>query len=231
MIALPSQMDPARIATLTAVLSFGFATGCHHSIHPSDPETPPMDPQSEMVASADTASATAPSLASLYADIYYDTATGTVRVRYRVRNASTTRGLAVFDRGVYGDWSGVAYAPGPVGTATLQLDGADAVLLHAPPAPSSPDDLRATPLAIEVAPGGELESMYLHRIDRTADDRNANIRRLRWCVAVAPLEPDHFRNPQRSSNGTIWMASAEAVRAQTRLCSDWYTIERADKTE
>mgnify|MGYP001161991245 CR=1 FL=1 len=224
MIARPAQMDPARIATLTAVLSFGFATGCHHTLNPSDLETSPMDPQSETVASADTA--TAPSPASLYADIYYDTATGTVRVRYRVRNASATRGLAVFDRGVYGDWSGVAYAPGPVGTATLQLDGTDAVLLHAPTAPDNPDDLRATPLAIEVAPGGELESMYLHRIDR-----NADIRRLRWCVAVAPLEPDHFRNPQRSSSGTIWMASADAVQAQTRLCSDWYTIERPDKTD
>lgn len=226
MIARNPRMDPARVAKLTAMLSFGFATACHHSLHPSDPETPPMDPQSEMVASADTASATAPSLATLYADLYYDTATGTVRVRYRVRNASSTRGLAVFDRGVYGDWSGVAYAPGPVGTATLQLDGADAVLLHAPSAPGSPDDLRATPLAIEVAPGGELESMYLHRIDR-----NADIQRLRWCVAVAPLEPDHFRNPKRSSNGTIWMASAKAVHAQTRLCSGWYTIERADKTD
>lgn len=226
MIARNPRMDPARVVTLTAMLSFGFATACHHSLHPSDPETPPMDPQSEMVASADTASATAPSLATLYADLYYDTATGTVRVRYRVRNASATRGLAVFDRGVYGDWSGVAYAPGPVGTATLQLDGADAVLLHAPSAPANPDDLRATPLAIEVAPGGELESMYLHRIDR-----NADIQRLRWCVAVAPLEPAHFRNPQRSSNGTIWMASAEAVHAQTRLCSGWYTIERPDKTD
>ncbi len=158
---------------------------------------------------------------SLQAQLHYAPDTQTFYLQYQVHNDSKDTAIAVFDRGVYGDWAGVAYAPGPVGKPRVTIDNDSATLTHSA-MPSVEDDMRTTPLAVHVGPGETLNDAFIHVGFDGASPKN-----VRWCVAVAAFDQTQFRAPQASDRGTIWMASAEAVARQSQLCTPWYDIESA----
>lgn len=158
--------------------------------------------------------------ATLRAELFYSAQTQTVYVRYRIRNESAEHRLAVFDRGVYGDWAGAVYAPGPVGTARIEVDGGDLTVAHVAVPPPAEDPLRRhAPLARVLTPGQEHGSESATQLSPEAAPR-----RLRWCVGVARFVQDAFRHPQDTANGTIWVAEEAAVAAQRRLCTPWYDV-------
>ena len=156
---------------------------------------------------------------SLHAQLHYARDSQTFYMQYRLRNDSPDTAIAVFDRGVYGDWAGAAYAPGPVGKPRVSIEGDAATLTHSA-APATEGDMRTTPLAIRVGPGETLNDAFIH-----VGFDGASLKRVRWCVAVAPFDDKRFRSPQATSRGTIWIAGSDAVAGQTLLCTPWYDIE------
>jgi hypothetical protein len=158
---------------------------------------------------------------SLKAQLHYARDSQTFYLQYEVRNDSKEIAIAVFDRGVYGDWAGVAYAPGPVGKPHVAIDGGAATLTHSA-IPANESDMRTTPLAVRVAPGDTLNDAIIH-----VGFDGASPTRVRWCVAIAPFDETQYRAPQSTDRGTIWMATADAVARQTMLCTPWYDTEKS----
>lgn len=155
---------------------------------------------------------------SMRAELFYADDARTLYVRYRLRNDGNGRALAVFDRGVYSDWAGALYAPGPVGRARIERDGDRITVAHVALAPPADDPLRRNaPLALALASGEALSAESATRLP--ADIAPA---RLRWCIGVAPFSEDAFRNRQDTANGAIWVAEAGALAAQQRLCTPWF---------
>jgi hypothetical protein len=156
---------------------------------------------------------------SLQAQLHYARESQTFYLQYRLRNESADTAIAVFDRGVYGDWAGVAYAPGPVGKPRFAIDGDTATLTHSA-VPAVDGDMRTMPIAVHVAPGATLSDAFIH-----AGFDGVSPKRVRWCVGIAAFDETLFRSPQPTDRGTIWIANADAVARQTLLCTSWYDVE------
>ncbi|MGO1072506.1 hypothetical protein [Lysobacter sp. CA199] len=156
---------------------------------------------------------------SLHADWFYDAGARTLLVRYRLRNGSAKRSLAVFDRGVYSDRAGAVFAPGAVGTARVQVEGDGVSLIHSPDTPASAHDpLASAALAVEVNAGAELADQFVHRFSDTAP------KRLRWCVGVMAFDQAAFGHPVKTEHGTVWTATVDTASARKLLCTPWYDV-------
>lgn len=216
---------PRYALRATAVLAASLAAACAHGLpHPAE--------ESRMNAQPDTTTATADTRlrvqdgqeASLHTEFHYSADANTVLVRYRLRNGSADRALAVFDRGVYGDRAGAAFNPGPVGAPRVEQQADGTVLLHGPgpaPATAAMDPLGAAPLAVELKPGAELADQFVHRFT------DGTPKRLRWCVAVAAFDEKQFRNPVKTDHGPIWTGAGDTSAATKQLCTPWYDVGTA----
>ena len=149
-----------------------------------------------------------------------------IQVGYRLHNAGTGS-IAVFDRGTYEAHAGAAYSPGAVADPIVVITGEDMELRHAVSAPDASDGPgRATPLALELKAGAEVNGFFV--LARLGD---VSPRRVRWCVSILPFEKQAFRTPHESPSGTIWVletaAQADAVMRQMPLCTPWYDVATA----
>jgi hypothetical protein len=159
----------------------------------------------------------------LHAELFYSTEARTVYVRYRIHNTSADRALAIFDRGVSGDWAGALYGPGPIGRAVLERDGDGLTVSHMATALLHDDPLqRSMPLVLALAAGGTVTAESATQLPAEYEPA-----RLRWCVAVMPFDQQHFRSPHQADTGTIWIATPEVVDLQQRLCTPWYDVAAA----
>jgi len=217
---------PRYALKASAVFAASLAAACAHGLpHPAE--------DTRMNAQPDTTTATADTRlrvqdgqeVSLHTEFHYSTDANTLLVRYRLRNGSADRALAVFDRGVYGDRAGATFNPGPVGAPRVEQQDGGTVLLHAPgpaPATAAMDPLGAAPLAVELEPGGELADQFVHRFTGTGAPK-----RVRWCVAVAPFDEKQFRNPVKTNHGPIWTATGDTSTGRQLLCTPWYDVGTA----
>lgn len=208
----------AAAAALTALT----AAACAHGLpHPAE-DTPMNAQPASTTATADARLRVQDGQdVSLHAEFQYTAASNTLLVRYRLRNGSAERALAVFDRGSYGDRAGAVYNPGPIGKPRLETRDGGSVLLHAP-APASAanpmDPLGHAGLAVEVKPGGEHADQFVYRFDGAQAPQ-----RVRWCVAVAAFDEKQFRIPTQTANGTIWAAGDTGVEVQ-QVCTPWFDV-------
>lgn len=210
-----------RALAAAAVLTALSAAACAHGLpHPAE-DTPMNAQPASTAATADTRLRVQDGQdVSLHAEFQYTAASNTLLVRYRLRNGSADRALAVFDRGSYGDRAGAVYNPGPIGAPRLETQDGGITLLHAP-APASAanpmDPLGHAGLALELKAGGEHADQFVHRFGDQAPQR------VRWCVAVAPFEQKQFRIPTKTAHGTIWAAGEAGVQTQS-LCTPWFDV-------
>ena len=147
-------------------------------------------------------------------------ASGTLQVRYRLRNDRDSA-LAVFDRG---DRHGVLsrrQTMGEVPQPAWAMDGDDAITLShiALPLPQPAPTVPALPLAARLLPGAELEGEFSFDLPL-----NNAVSRLRWCLGVTEFQPSEFSSPEPSRNAEIWRASFAVVDRQTQLCTPWFDL-------
>ncbi len=119
---------------------------------------------------------------SLQAQLHYARDSQTFYLQYQLRNDSPDTAMAVFNRGVYGDWAGVAYAPGPVGEPRVSIDGDQATLTHSA-VPGVDGDMRTMPIAVHAAPGAMLSDAFIH-----AGFDGASPKRVCWCLGIAAFD-------------------------------------------
>ena len=160
--------------------------------------------------------------ATVEVEMGFDAATGTVDVRYRLHNNDKTKALAVFDRGNSHEVSIGRQTLGAIAAPTWKGMGEEVELFHvaAPlpnPAPISPP----SPLALEVAAGGELRGAFKFALLSGAP------KRLRWCLGVLPWQASYFDSPSASDAGKIWRASFAVANEQETLCTPWYDVAKA----
>lgn len=202
-----------------AIICAALVSGCFHRLSTDQRPSPMNDTkktnQIEVAAAFGTGQT-----ATLHAEFFYSSEARTVYVRYRIHNTSADRALAIFDRGVYGDWAGARYAPGPVGRAVFQRDGDGLTVAHMATALLSDDPLqRSMPLALALPAGGTIAAESASQLP--AEDVPA---RLRWCIAVMPFDQQHFRSPHQTDTSTIWIATPDVVDLQQMLCTPWYDV-------
>lgn len=214
----------ARVLLTGALLVAGIASGCAQ-VKPMDkPENHRMSSNAtpaSPTSSANTANTalTAPD-ASMQAQFDYDTASRILAVRYRVRNASASEALVVFDRGNANAVAAGRQTLGAVGAPFEKAQGEDVELTHAvfplsKPTPTVPP----SPIAIRVEPGKELAGGFEVALKGTVAPK-----RLRWCLGVAPFDTDYLRDPRDSAQGQLWSASFSVVDRQQMLCTPWYDV-------
>ncbi|MGJ4728721.1 hypothetical protein [Luteimonas sp. SDU101] len=141
-----------------------------------------------------------------------------VQVRYRLRNGGPDA-LAVFDRGDRHAVLAGRQVPGAIGAPTVEeLDDGAVVLRHvARPLPAGPTGPTSppTPLALRLAAGATLEGEF-----RFAVPASVSPARLRWCLGVAPFDPERFAAPEQTAAGEVWQALD--IGGQRELCTLWF---------
>ena len=156
----------------------------------------------------------------LAAGFAYEPRSGTVQVRYRVENTGT-QAVAVFDRGHRHAALTGRQQPGAVGEPTFVEERPGEVTLRhvalplPDPAPTSPP----TPMAARLEPGASLEGTFAY-----APPTDAEPRRVRWCLGVAPFDADLFDMREDVGGVSVWRASFDVVDRQQQLCTPWYDV-------
>jgi hypothetical protein len=150
------------LAAATAVI----AVGCAHAKPQSSPEPSMSSPVSTQTVANQPAPIQAADLArttvrgqaaTVEVEMGFDAATGTVDVRYRLRNNDPAKPLAVFDRGNRHEVSIGRQTLGAIAAPTWKGMGEEVELFHvAAPLPNPRPISPPSPLALEVAAGGEL---------------------------------------------------------------------------
>lgn len=210
----------ARAALAGAILVAAATSGCAQ-VKPKDkPENHPMSANATQAAPAAAAASAAIQSpdARLQAEFEYHAASRILGVRYRVRNASASEALVVFDRGNAQAVAAGRQTLGAVGAPFEKALGEDIELSHAVfplsrPTPTVPP----SPLAIRIEPGQELAGRFEVALKGTTAPK-----RLRWCVGVAPFDSAYLREPHDSAQGQVWTASFAVVERQGLLCTPWY---------
>lgn len=150
-------------------------------------------------------------------------APGTVRVRYRLHNTGKAP-LAVFDRGDRHAVLTGRQQAGAIGAPlVLQVAEGDVELRHVARrerAGFTGPTVPATPLALQLAPGAAVEGGFSAALPSTT----APLRRVRWCLGVAPFEDAAFFAAENVESGRIWQAGDGAVAAQQSLCTPWFDL-------
>lgn len=145
---------------------------------------------------------------------------GTLQVDYTLRNQGSTP-LAVFDRGDVHSILTKRLTAGNVPDPRFRQEGDGLTLSHMAlplpdPAPTSPP----TPVAARVAPDAALEGHFrfgLGLVDA--------VKRVRWCLGVAPFNEDDFIQSSRQVEGVdLWSASFVVVDTQQLLCTPWFDL-------
>ena len=156
----------------------------------------------------------------LAAGFAYEPRSGTVRVRYRVENTGP-QAVAVFDRGHRHAVLSGRQPPGAVGEPTFVEERPGEVTLRhialplPDPAPTSPP----SPMAARLEPGANLDGEFAY-----APPTDAEPRRVRWCLGVAPVDAALFDMPEESGGVSVWRASFDVVDSQQQLCTPWYDV-------
>lgn len=160
--------------------------------------------------------------AELVAEIDYSQNTRMVDVRYRVRNASTTSALAVFDRADMFTVKLNQQALGDVAVPHQTADGDDVTLWHVVPPEDPMTESVPTPTAMRLAPGATLSGQFTFGLLGTVMPK-----RMRWCVAVTRFDEGLFGSPVALDAGELWLASSAVIERQRLLCTPWYDVARA----
>ncbi|WP_058833719.1 hypothetical protein [Luteimonas abyssi] len=147
--------------------------------------------------------------------------TGAVSVRYRLENGGADP-VAVFDRGDRHAVLTGRQTEGVVGEPIFVEDAPGEVsLYHAARALSQPTPtVPPTPLAAKLAGGDALEGTFV-----LAPPTEQPLRRVRWCLGVAPFDPAAFSAPETRDGVEVWRAGFEQAEQQTLLCTDWFDVE------
>ena len=159
----------------------------------------------------------------LLAEFDYAPASRIIEVRYRLRNASQSSALAVFDRGDLHAIDIGRQKFGEVGVPKMIENGEDIELVHAvAPLPSPSPTAPPTPIAIQVEPGAELTGHFKFALKGITIPK-----RLRWCLGVMPFDAAFMDSPTASADGQIWRASFAVVDHQRMVCTQWYDVATA----
>lgn len=219
-----ARARPTR-ALLAAAIAV-IAVGCAHATPNPSPEPSMSSPVSTQTAANPTAALARTTVrgqaATVEVEMGFDAATGTVDVRYRLHNNDKAKALAVFDRGNRHEVSIGRQTLGAIAAPTWKGMGEEVELFHvaAPlpnPAPISPP----SPLALEVAAGGELRGAFKFALLGGAP------KRLRWCLGVLPWQASYFDSPSDTGAGQIWRATFAVANEQETLCTPWYDVAKA----
>jgi len=160
--------------------------------------------------------------ATVEVEMGFDAATGSVDVRYRLRNNAPAKALAVFDRGNRHEVSIGRQTLGAIAAPTWKGMGDEVELFHvAAPLPNPRPISPPSPLALEVAAGGELRGAFKFALLSGAP------KRLRWCLGVLPWQASYFDSPSATDAGKIWRASFAVANEQETLCTPWYDVAKA----
>lgn len=160
--------------------------------------------------------------ATVEVEMGFDAATGSVDVRYRLHNNDKTKALAVFDRGNRHEVSIGRQTLGAIAAPTWKGMGEEVELFHvAAPLPNPTPISPPSPLALEVAAGGELRGGFKFALLSGAP------KRLRWCLGVLPWQASYFDSPSATDAGKIWRASFAVANEQETLCTPWYDVAKA----
>lgn len=159
----------------------------------------------------------------LYAEFDYAPASRIIDVRYRLRNASQSSALVVFDRGNLHAIDIGRQKFGEVGVPKMIENGEDIELVHAvAPLPSPAPTAPPTPIAIQVEPGAELTGHFKFALKGITIPK-----RLRWCVGVMAFDEAYMDSPHNTADGRIWRVSFAAVDKQRMVCTRWYDVATA----
>ena len=205
------------------LLSVVLAAGCTQAKTLHSPESP-MPSQTVVTHAPSTQGSTqAQDNQELFAEFDYAPASRIIEVRYRLRNASPSSALAVFDRGDLHAIDIGRQKFGEVGVPKMIENGEDIELVHAvAPLPSPSPTAPPTPIAIQVEPGAELAGHFRFALKGITIPK-----RLRWCVGVMPFDAAYMDSPTPSADGQIWRASFAVVDQQRMLCTPWYDVATA----
>jgi hypothetical protein len=157
----------------------------------------------------------------LRANIHYDASLGTWTVDYRLRNASATASVAVFDRGDAHEVGIGRQTLGAIGIPrSTTTDAGDLEIVHAArplpnPSPVSPP----TPLAIELTAGAEVSGQFSFSSLFAGAPK-----RVRWCVGVMLLQDADKHLVYETAQGRILQTGFGVVDRQRMLCTPWYDI-------
>jgi hypothetical protein len=216
----------ALLAAATAVI----AVGCAHAKPQSSPEPSMSSPVSTQTVANQPAPIQAADLArttvrgqaaTVEVEMGFYAATGTVDVRYRLRNNDPAKPLAVFDRGNRHEVSIGRQTLGAIAAPTWKGMGEEVELFHvAAPLPNPRPISPPSPLALEVAAGGELRGGFKFALLSGAP------KRLRWCLGVLPWQASYFDSPSSTDAGKIWRASFAVANEQETLCTPWYDVAK-----
>lgn len=150
----------------------------------------------------------------LHAEFRFDAAKQALRVRYLLSNKGK-QAVALFDRG---DRLAVAQERLKAGTVAAPAKEQDkdglTLLHHAVPLRKPAPTVPPVPLAARVAVGAELGGDVLVDVGTAP--------RLRYCLGVAPFEPDLFSARETIDGVEIWRASFDVVGKQKTLCTPWF---------
>lgn len=210
---------PLPIIALSIVLAAGCTQG--KTLH--SPE-PPMPSQTVATHTPSThGSSQAQDNPVLLAEFDYAPASRIIEVHYRLRNASPSSALAVFDRGDLHAIDIGRQKLGEVGVPKMIENGEDIELVHAvAPLPSPSPTAPPTPIALQIAPGAELTGHFRFALKGITIPK-----RLRWCLGVMPFDAAFMDSPTASADGQIWRASFAVVDHQRMICTPWYDVATA----
>jgi len=142
---------------------------------------------------------------------------GSLRVSYSLRNTGA-QPLMIPDRGVAVGGKLPALAGGESAAPMLKVEDGAATLTHAvvalpKPAPTVP----RIPLAARIEARASHEAAFT--VDLPTD-----VKRVRYCVAVAPFSEDAFTAVE-GANG-IWRAAFGVAETQALVCTSWFDLKR-----
>lgn len=150
---------------------------------------------------------------------------GRLAVRYRVSNTGGAP-LAIFDRGQRQAVLAGRQQAGAVAAPTFeQASDGDVILRHVAIAggqgrPTGPT-VAATPLALRLAAGATLDGAFDADVPLPGP-----LRRVRWCLGVAPFDAEAFVLPERVEAGEFWQATDRAIATQAVLCTPWFDLAK-----
>lgn len=157
----------------------------------------------------------------LTARFAYVDRTGAVSVHYRLENGGTDP-VAVFDRGDRHAVLVGRQAEGAVGVPMFVEEAPGEIALHhaaralSQPTPTVPP----TPLAARLDGGNALEGEFV-----IAPPTQQPLRRVRWCLGVAPFDPAAYSAPETRDGVDVWQAAFDQAERQTLLCTAWFDVE------
>lgn len=145
-----------------------------------------------------------------------------VSVRYRVHNTGDGD-LAVFDRGNRHAVLTKRQQAGDVGQPAFREEGAGGLVLShvAMPLPEPGPTLPPVPLAARLGPGQALEGQF--SVSPLID---GPLRRVRWCLGVAPFDRERFSEPEQAGGVEVWWARFELADDQQVLCTPWFDVAK-----